>query len=78
MPEKRKTYTAECTHDAVRLSTAPGYGVADTARHLGRNVHMLRRWSRERNDTPNGAFPGHGRLPPAQEARQRLREENTR
>jgi transposase-like protein len=44
MAEKRKTSTAECKQEAGRLGTAQRSGVADTARHLGRNVHMLRRW----------------------------------
>jgi transposase len=78
MVEKRKTYTAEFKHEAVRLSTEQGYGVAETARNLGLNVNMLRRWRRELNDTPNGAFPGHGRLTPEQEELHRLREENKR
>ena len=58
MTEKRKTYTAEFKHEAVRLSTEQGYGVAETARNLGLNVNMLRRWRRELNDTPQWAFPG--------------------
>ena len=78
MTEKRKTYTAEFKHEAVRLSTEQGYGVAETARNLGLNVNMLRRWRRELNDTPQGAFPGYGRLTPEQEELHRLREENKR
>jgi transposase len=78
MTEKRKTYTAEFTLAAVRLSPEPGSGVAATARNLGLNVHMLRRWRRALTDTPTGAFPGHGRLPPEPEALPRLREANTR
>jgi transposase len=78
MTEKRKTSTAEFKHEAVRLSTEQGYGVAETARNLGLNVNMLRRWRRELNDTPHGAFPGHGRLTPEQEELHRLRDENKR
>ena len=78
MTEKRQTYTAEFKHAAVRLSTEQGYGVAETARNLGRNVNMLRRWRRELNDTPQGALPGYGRLTPEQEELHRLREENKR
>jgi len=78
MTEQRKTYTAEFKHEAVRLSTEQGYGVAETARNLGLNVNMLRRWRRELHDTPHGAFPGHGRLTPEQEELHRLREENKR
>ena len=62
----------------MRLSTEQGYGVAETTRNLGLNVNMLRRWRRELNDTPQGAFPGYGRLTPEQEELHRLREENKR
>ena len=78
MTEKRQTSTAACKHEAVRLSTEQGYGLAETARSLGLHVNRLRRWRRELHDTPHGACPGHGRLPPEQEALHRLREENTR
>jgi transposase-like protein len=43
MAEKRKIYSAEFKQEAVRLMTEQRYGVAETARHLGINVHMLRR-----------------------------------
>lgn len=44
MAEQRKTYTAEFKQEAGRLVTEQRYGVAETARNLGLNVHMLRRW----------------------------------
>jgi transposase-like protein len=47
MTEKRKTYTAECKREAVRLVTEQHYGVAETARNFGINVNMLRRWKQE-------------------------------
>ena len=55
MAEKRKTYTAEFKREAVRLVTDQRYGVADTARNLGLNVTMLRRWKQE--VTPRLPFP---------------------
>ena len=78
MAEKRKTYTAECKREAVRLVTEPHYGVAEAARNVGINTNMLRRWKRESPGHENGAFPGQGRLSPEQEARHRLRAENKR
>jgi transposase len=78
MPEQRKTSTAECKHAAGRLRHAQGDGGAATARNLGLNVHMRRRWRRELHDTPHGAWPGHGRLTPEQEELQRLREAQKR
>jgi transposase len=47
MAEQRKTYTAEFKREAVRLVAEPCYGVAETARNLGLNVNMLRRWKQE-------------------------------
>ena len=78
MTERRKTYTPEFKREAVRLVTEHHYGVAETARNLGINTNMLRRWKREAADHANGAFPGQGRLSPEQEELHRLRAENKR
>jgi transposase len=75
MTEKRKTYTAEFKHEAVRLVTEQGYGVSEAARNLGLNINMLRRWKRELSERANGAFPGKGHLSPEQEELHRLRDE---
>ena len=39
MAEKRKTYTAECKQEAVRLVTEHHYGMAEAARNL--DLHAL-------------------------------------
>ena len=78
MTEKRKTYTAEFKREAVRLVTEQRYGVAETARNLGINGNMLRRWKQEYTDSVQAAFPGNGRLTPGQEELRQLREENKR
>jgi transposase len=78
MAEKRKTYTAEFKQEAVRLITDQRYGVAETARNLGVNVNMLRRWKQEYTTNAAAAFPGNGRLPPEQDELRQLREENKR
>ena len=75
MAEKRKTYTAEFKREAVRLITAQRYRVAETARNLGMNVNMLRRWKQEYTANTQAAFPGNGRLTPDQEALRQLRDE---
>jgi transposase len=75
MTEKRKTYTAECKREAVRLVTEQRYGVAETARNLGINVNMLRRWKQEYTVNTQAAFPGNGHLPPAQAELRQLRDE---
>ena len=75
MAEKRKTYTAEFKQEAVRLITEQRYGVAETARNLGINVNMLRRWKHEYTANTHAAFPGNGRLTAEQEELRQLRDE---
>ena len=78
MAEKRQTYTAEFKREAVRLVTEHGYGVAEAARNLGINTHMLRRWKHQYEAQAKGVFPGKGRLSPEYTELYRLREENKR
>jgi transposase len=78
MVETRQTYTAEFTHEAVRLVTVHGYGVAKAARNLGINATMLGCWTRAQAAREDRAFPGKGRVSPAQEELHGLREDNTR
>jgi transposase len=60
--EKRRQYTEECKREALRLVTAQGYGVSETARNLGINAQMLGRWKRECDTQGRAALPGHGRM----------------
>jgi transposase len=78
MGEKRQTYTAECTPEAVRLVTVHGYGVANAARNLGINATMLGRCKRAQEAREDRAFPGQGRWSPEPEELHCLREENKR
>jgi len=78
MPEKRRIYDDEFKRGAIRLSTNNSYGTSETARRLGINANMLRRWKREAETTPNGAFSGNGQVSPEQDELRRLREENKR
>jgi transposase len=75
MAEKRKTYTAEFKQEAIRLVTEQRYGMAETARNLGLNVNMLRRWKQEYTANTQAAFPGNGRRTPEQEELRQLRDE---
>jgi transposase len=68
MSEKRHNDDDEFKRDAMRLVTEHGDGVGATARNLGINAHMLSRWKREADTTPHAAFPGNGRVSPAQDA----------
>jgi transposase len=51
---KRRQYTAEFRHEAVRLITEQGYGVTEAARSLGINTNMLGRWKRQIEQQRNG------------------------
>jgi transposase len=75
MAEKRKVYSTEFKQEAVRLITDQHYGVAETARNLGINVNMLRRWKQEYTANAHMAFPGNGRLSSAQEELHQLHDE---
>ena len=78
LAEKRQTYTAEFKHEAVRLVTVHGYGVAEAARNLGINTTDARALETRTRDPRGRAFPGKGRLLPEHEELHRLREENKR
>ena len=78
MAEKRKIYSTEFKQEAVRLIIEQRYGVAETARNLGINVNMLRRWKQAYPTHAAAAFPGNGHRTPEQEALRQLREENKR
>ena len=62
MTDQRRTYTEAFKREAVRLVIDQGDAVAEAARHLGLNAHMLRRWKGEVEPTKPEAFPGHGRV----------------
>ena len=67
MSAKRRNDTDEFKREAIRLVTAHGDGVSETARNLGRNATRLGRWTREFETKQRAAFPGNGRLPLDQE-----------
>lgn len=67
MSERRRNSTDEFKREAIRLVTENGYGVGETARHLGINANMLSRWKREAETTQHAAFPGNGRVSPEQD-----------
>jgi transposase len=75
MAEKRKVYSAEFQQEAVRLITDQRDGVAETARHLGINVNMLRRWKQAYTANTQATGPGNGRRLPEQAELRQLRDE---
>lgn len=76
--ERRKKYSREFKHDAVKLVTEHGYRVSEAARNLDVHANILRRWIKECEKDKGAAFPGNGRMTAEQEEIRRLREENKR
>jgi len=72
---KRRLYTAEFKQEAVRLSTDQDYSVSETAKRLGINANMLRRWKHQAAESPHGVFSGNGQRSAEQEELIRLRKE---
>lgn len=74
MTTTRRRYTDEFKREAVTLVTEQGYAFSDTARRLGVNVSLLRRWRDPFEAEDKGEIPDrdeHAEL-------QRLRAENKR
>ena len=74
----RKTYTREFKLQALRMIAEQGLSVAEAARRLGVGENLLRLWKKVFLDRGTDAFPGHGRLSPADEELHRLRAEVAR
>ena len=73
----RRTHSAEFKRDAIQLARTSG-NLSGTARDLGINVSLLRKWMNAEQEKGESAFPGHGQqvLTPEQQEIQRLRREN--
>ena len=78
MVRKRRTYTSEFKHEAVKLVTEQGYSCAEAARSLGITENLVRNWSQALQGKGKHAFPGQGKLSPFEEENRRLRAENQR
>jgi transposase len=72
---KRRQYTAEFRHEAVRLITEHGYGVTEAARNLGINTNMLGRWKRQIEQQRHGVVRGNGHLSAEHDELVQLRQE---
>ena len=79
MSKKRRKFSKEFKENAVRLVSEEKQSVGVTARNLGINETMLRRWKTELTSNGSAAFPGKGNQAETVEAElNRLREENRR
>ena len=72
----RQAFTDEFKIQAVELSLRSGMTVQRAASDLGVPIKYLYRWRHEFKHHGAGAFPGHGKLRPADEELARLRREN--
>lgn len=64
---KRRRFSREFKIEAVKLVTERSVSVAQACRELELSESVLRRWMREFDGAPTGAFPGNGR-PSAEQA----------
>ena len=71
----RKTYSREFKEQAVRLAQQNG-NQSQTARDLGLQLSVLRRWKKELERSGEKAFPGKGHSP--NEEMRELQRENQR
>jgi len=72
---KRRKYDREFKVEAVKLVTGGGRGVAEVARNLGIHENLLYKWREKYTEDIAHAFPGKGRLKPAEEEQRRMKRE---
>lgn len=78
MAGQRKVHTAEFQLQAVKMITEQKLSVAEVARRLGLSESLLHAWKKTYLQRGDEAFPGHGRLTPAEDELRQLRAENVR
>jgi transposase len=72
---KRRKYDREFKVEAVKLVIGEGRGVAEVARNLGIHENLLYKWREKYTEDMAHAFPGKGRLKPAEEELRRMKRE---
>jgi transposase len=72
---KRRKYDREFKVEAVKLVTGGGRAVAEVARNLGIHENLLYKWREKYTEDIAHAFPGKGRLKPAEEEVRRMKRE---
>jgi transposase len=78
MAGQRKVHTAEFKLQAVKMITEQKLSVAEVSRRLDVSESLLHTWKKAFREYGGDAFPGHGRLTPAEDELRRLRAENAR
>jgi transposase len=72
---RRRTFSQEFKHEAVKLVRGRGVTMAEASRDLGVHANVLRNWVKAFEADPANAFPGQGRMKPEQLELDRLRRE---
>lgn len=78
MAGQRQVHTAEFKLQAVKMITEQKLSVAEVSRRLGVSASLLHSWKKAFREQGEDAFPGHGKLTPAEDELRRLRAENAR
>ena len=72
---RRRTYDQAFKQEAVRLVLEEGRKASEIERQLGIGKNIVARWVRQLTDDAQHAFPGKGRLKPADQELRELRRE---
>ena len=72
---QRKQYSREFKLEAVRLWQTTAKSAREIEADLGLTAGLLHKWKRQLQADREGAFPGHGKQPPAEETIRRLERE---
>jgi transposase len=71
----RQVYTSEFKREAIELARTSGKPVTALEQELGLSQGLLKYWIRQAKAEGETAFPGQGRLKPADEELRRLQRE---
>ena len=71
--EDRRRYDRQFKLEAVRLVTQGGKRATEVARDLGIHVNLIYYWQKQLSEDAECAFPGHGKLKPADDELRRLK-----
>lgn len=71
-----KRYDAAFKHEAIKKIREDGESASDVSRKLGLHLKTIYRWLEEESQDGEHAFPGKGKLKPADEEMRRLKKEN--
>ena len=77
MGSNRRQYDKQFKIEAVRLVTQGGKRATEVARDLGIHVNLIYNWQKQLLEDGQVAFPGHGKLKPADEELRRLKRQLT-